>query len=272
MHAVSRASFPLTLPSPARGEGEKKHVFNKIPPVPFFRAGARKDKSLAFGAGTYLAAHCRWVGRGMGPSRRLSRSARGQGPGAARGRFAVPQPGRRAGRRRSSAGRRRALGPDRPTSRGAGNGYCPYSVVLQGPPGGRCSRWCTGRFFKRSHPGGMPDDPQQPVHRGKRAFSATIKYTREGAAVKWRAAPGSVVFAASFVSACFQGSYGDGGTCGFVAGGTVSAEARGKCARKIVWSHSRKRGKWNQCVPTLVQRGRGTGYVRQGSSNANGTR
>ena len=57
MHAVSQASFPLTLPSlvrpggsrrAARGEGEKKHVFNKIPPVPFFRAGARKDKPRAF--------------------------------------------------------------------------------------------------------------------------------------------------------------------------------------------------------------------------------
>jgi len=42
------------------------------------------------------------------------------------------------------------------------------------PLGGRCSRWCTGRFFKRSHPGGMPDDPQQPVHRGKRAFQPRL--------------------------------------------------------------------------------------------------
>jgi len=174
VHAVSRASFPLTLPSPARGEGEKKHVFNKIPPVPFFRAGARKDKSRAFGAGTYLAAHCRRVGRGIGTLGTPPSGRSRPGAGAARDRFAVPKPGRRAGRRRSSAGRRRALGPVRPTSRGAGNGYCPYSVVLQGPPGGRCSRWCTGRFFKRSHPGGMPDDPQQPVHRGKRAFQPRL--------------------------------------------------------------------------------------------------
>ena len=34
MNALRPPSFPLTQPSPARGEGKKKHVFSKAAPAP----------------------------------------------------------------------------------------------------------------------------------------------------------------------------------------------------------------------------------------------
>jgi len=82
VHAVSRASFPLTLPSPARGEGEKKH---ENTPVPFFPVGGRVTEKISpgpFGPGLTLRHVAAGSGEGLGPSRRIGRSARAQGDGA----------------------------------------------------------------------------------------------------------------------------------------------------------------------------------------------
>jgi len=183
VHAVSQASFPLTLPSlvrpggsrrAARGEGEKKHVFNKIPPVPFFRAGARKDKPRAFlgrglPCGTLPPGRERdWDPRdaSVGP---LAAGGRG-GAGPFRGPEARPTREAEAAISRSAPGL--GSGPSN-LARGRQRVRSLFGCPSR-PPGGRCSRWCTGRFFKRSHPGGMPDDPQQPVHRGKRAFQPRL--------------------------------------------------------------------------------------------------
>ena len=176
--AEPHSPSPYPLP-----QGERGRKSMKILPSPF----SRKDKSRAFWAGTYLAAHCRRVGRGMGPSRRLGRAARGQGRRGTCSRSRSPADARGGGCHQP-VGAGPWVRSVQPRA-GPATGTVPIQLSIKAPLGAVVLA-------------GAPVGSWEPVHRGKRAFSATIKYTRKGAGVKLRGDCGRERGLGSSLSVC----------------------------------------------------------------------
>ena len=171
--ALSGQAYPLP-----QGERERKSM--KILPSPF----SRKDKSRAFWAGTYLAAHCRRVGRGMGPSRRLGRAARGQGRRGTCSRSRSPADARGGGCHQPvGAGPWvRAVQPRAGPATGTVLIQLSFKASFGGPLFSLV-HWALLQAVASRRHAGRPAATRAP---GEAGFSATIKNMRKGAEVKSR--------------------------------------------------------------------------------------